>query len=380
MSTITHFETAIAKKDEQKKYAQLRCIVPLDEVSFSKEHAPLNFTSCDYLALSKHPFVKIRAKEYLLKWGSGESNVRFTCELLKQTNIVEKKLARLLGFEESILFPSSYLAFSSILAALINSRTHIFVDAACQNTLLQGLKNTTGKIFLFEHNDMTNLKDLLRKSDSSSKIIISESVFIQSGNKASISELIKLSKENHSLLCIEDTHSFGLYGKRGMGLGNHQHGVDLIFGSFGKASGFFGSYLSTSKTLKEYLIKCGSLSFLQTNLPPAVLGAIDAILEIVPDMNYERKKLKEISLCFQKILQGYFPSFKMTNSHIIPLFLNDDTKLFTLHEKLAENNILSILNRKGQNPFAKSSLRFNICVNHSEKDLKVFSEAIKTYL
>ena len=60
-------------------------------------HTLINFSSNDYLGLSRHPLLLERACEWTWRWGAGAGASRLVCGTLDLHKEVEAKIARLKG-------------------------------------------------------------------------------------------------------------------------------------------------------------------------------------------------------------------------------------------------------------------------------------------
>jgi 7-keto-8-aminopelargonate synthetase-like enzyme len=111
-----------------------------------------------------------------------------------------------------------------------------------------------------------------------------------------VSSLAQKKSKDASLVCIDDSETFGVLGPRGMGLAAQQKGADLILGSFVRGGGNFGAYIGSSHTLKSKLAPSSAL-------PPSVLGALDAALNFIPEMDSERQTLAQHATWLKKQLE-----------------------------------------------------------------------------
>ncbi|GAB4190720.1 MAG: 8-amino-7-oxononanoate synthase [Simkaniaceae bacterium] len=343
-SKYAYFENALNKKLEQNQYRQLRCIIPMDEANILQNGEKIiNFASNDYLGLSNHPYIKKNTIKYVLQWGAGSTASRWIPGHLQCHQNLEKRLAEMLGSEKSMLFYSSFQAHFTLLSALTNARSLVFIDKSCHSRLTQNAKVCKGRVIAFEHNNMQHLQKLLekhQKTPACCKLIISESVFHLDGDRAKLEELAEISKQHNALLYIDDSYAFGVLGSFGKGLAAQRKGIDITVGTFGKACGSFGAFAACNELLKEYLLHF-SPAFANINaLPPAILGAVDAALDLIPDMETERNHILKTSHMLKKKLEEEGFQLKDSNSHIISVKMNNNAEMMKSSEFLRQENFL----------------------------------------
>lgn len=113
------------------------------------------------------------------------------------------------------------------------------------------------------------------------------------------------SKETHDLICYQD-FTLGLKGHKGFGLAAHQESLFFILGTFSQAAGCSGAYLAGPKSVLKQLKASQGLGF-------PILGAIDTILNLIPEMIDERKILEKHTLWLHKqfktddVQESFFP-------------------------------------------------------------------------
>ena len=110
-----------------------------------------------------------------------------------------------------------------------------------------------------------------------------------------------------------------MLGPRGAGLSVEAGGVDLVMGTFSKAFGGFGAYVAGSRVLCDYLLNACSGFVHTTALPPPVLGAIDAALDLVPDMEAERRHLHASADRVRAALRGCGVADSGSTTQIVPV-------------------------------------------------------------
>jgi 8-amino-7-oxononanoate synthase len=198
------------------------------------------------------------------------------------------------------------------------------------------------------------------------------------GDKNRLEELSSLANRFNALLYSDDAHALGVLGEKGLGLNYKAEGVDLSIGTFGKSFGGFGAFVGCSRELRDYLINFASGFIYTTALPPAVIGGLDASLDLIPRMNDERIHLfKLIDLVKSSLKNEY--EFADSDSQIIPIIIGDDEKTITLSNYLKENGLWVSAIRPPTVENGASRLRITLTVRHTVEHIEHLIRVLKSW-
>jgi 8-amino-7-oxononanoate synthase len=346
-------------------------------------HTLINFSSSDYLGLSRHPLLIQRSQEYAERYGVGVSSSRLVTGNSSVIEKCESDLAAALGKPAALIFGAGYQTNFTVLEALLDNKILgqtplVFADRNVHVSMLSATVHLA-ELVRFKHNDVTHLKTLLEKHTASEqpKFILIESIYSMDGDTAPLTEIIALAKKYNAMLYVDDAHAGGVYGENGFGKTvAHAESIDVIMGTFSKGMGSFGGYIACSELLRDYLVnKCRGLIY-STGLSPAVLGAISAALEVVPGMTKERNDLQTRASTLRKFLQDAHCDTGASDSHIIPWIIGDADKTLHISELLQQQGILATTIRPPSVAPGQSRIRFCLSSAHSEADIAKLQAAI----
>ena len=139
--------------------------------------------------------------------------------------------------------------------------------------------------------------------DAASKILVTDTIFSMDGDLAHIEEIADLCGFYDVMLVVDEAHAEGVFG-RGRGLSYERkvaQRIDLHMGAFSKSFGSLGGVVSGNRELISYLRNKGRSFVFTTALPPAVIGANIAALEIVKNNYVYGEKLLELSAELKRI-------------------------------------------------------------------------------
>ena len=340
----------------------------------------IDFSSNDYLGLARHPLLIERSAEWAARYGAGAGASRLVTGTHEAHLAVEAKIATFKGAEAALLFPSGWHCNAAVLAALLRAApgTLLFTDRLIHASLHAGAAGH--RQIRFRHNDLDHLEELLAAHDGGPKLIVTESVFSMDGDRADITRLATIARAHDAFLYIDEAHATGVLGPQGRGLSaglsKDLAGVDLVMGTFSKALGCFGAYVAGSRRLIDYLVNaCGGFIF-STAPPPAMLGAIDAALDLVPGMDADRARLAQHGARLRARLNAAGIGTAESSTQIVPAIVGEARDALALAAALAGDGLLAAAIRPPTVPPGTSRLRLALRATHAESDIDRLADAI----
>lgn len=344
----------------------------------------LNFSGNDYLGLARHPLLAERAADWTRLHGAGAQASRLVTGTLDAHAQVEAKLARLKGTEAALLFASGWQLNASVLPALIHGlgargQVEVYTDKLVHASMHHGCQAAGIRQIRYRHNDLAHLDRLLtdRAAPDVRRLIVTESVFSMDGDRADVPALAALADRHGAFLYLDEAHATGVLGPQGMGLsGLAPGGVDLIMGTFSKALGGFGAYVAGSQALCDFLVNTCSGFIYSTGLPPSVLGAMDAALDLVPGMDADRAHLSRLSARLRDGLQAQGRDTGASSTQIVPAMVGDAGDAVALSARLKVAGMLAVAIRPPTVPAGTSRLRIALSAAHTVDDVDCLLDAL----
>ncbi len=197
------------------------------------------------------------------------------------------------------------------------------------------------------------------------------------GDRVDLARLSTLAKAHDAFLYLDEAHATGVLGPEGRGLSaTVPDAADLVMGTFSKALGSFGAYVAGSRLLIDYLVNaCGGFIF-STAPPPAMLGAIDAALDLVPAMDAERARLAAHGEHLRARLNAAGIDTVDSATQIVPAIVGAAEDALALAEALAADGLLAAAIRPPTVPTGTSRLRLALRATHAEEDIDRLADAI----
>ncbi len=388
--TQSWHESLVSCLDNLPRRRQLRPALPGPNGMIEVAGRTLvDFSSNDYLGLAHDP--RLAAARQVSGAASGATASRLLSGNHPVHDSIERKTARLKQSPAALLMNSGFTTNSTVLAALLDSRlqrpgrpaVQVFVDRLVHASIHFGLAAAGVRQRRFRHNDLNHLKQLLEASgdESARRLIVTESVFSMDGDIADLPGLRRLADRFDALLYIDEAHATGVLGPGGAGLavaagGDPLMRREIVVGTFGKALGSLGAYVASSPEVREYLInRCSGLIY-ATALPPPVLFAIDAALDLLPDLDSQRAGLHQMAGQFRTRLNQSGIDTAGSSTHIVPVIIGDDQKTMQVAGELMDAGFLTGAIRPPTVPEGTARLRVSLSAAHRPDQVSALADAI----
>jgi 8-amino-7-oxononanoate synthase len=179
----------------------------------------INFFGAGYLALAGIPEIRDAVRQALDSGASFADHVPAGLggidPLFEQ---VERLAAAALGTESCVYFASGYLIGAVGIAAYQEKLDVIVLDEIAHYNLRDAAKQTGLPIHTFAHADADSVSDVLKRHVGAQQrpLVVTDGVFT-TGHIPPLAEYAELVERYDGRLFVDESHSFGVIGKRGRG-------------------------------------------------------------------------------------------------------------------------------------------------------------------
>jgi glycine C-acetyltransferase len=246
----------------------------------------LNLCANNYLGLADDPQLVAAAEAAMASHGYGMASVRFICGTQDLHRALEARLARFFGMEDAILFAACFDANGGLFEPLLGEEDAIVSDSLNHASIIDGIRLCKARRFRFQNGDMADLEaqvQAARAGGARFVMIATDGVFSMDGYLADLREIRRIADAYDCLTMVDDCHATGFMGTGGRGTPAHAGvSVDILTGTLGKAlGGALGGYIAGPQQVIDLLRQRARPYLFSNALPPVVVGAALAALEIV---------------------------------------------------------------------------------------------------
>jgi len=292
----------------------------------------LTWSLNNYLGLGNHPEVRktdaAAAAEYGMAYPMG---ARMMSGQTRKHEELERELAAFVQKEDAFLLNYGYQGMASIIDAITNRNDVIVYDSEAHACILDGMRMSLAKRYVFPHNNMENLEKQLERAEKRADqqgggvLVITEGVFGMAGDLGNLKEICAMKDKYKFRLLVDDAHGFGTMGPTGMGTGEHfgvQDKIDLYFSTFAKSMAGIGAFIASDTDVVDYLrYNMRSQTYAKSLPMPMVIGALKR-LEMLKSMPSLRENLWNVVNALQSGLKEAGFDIGVTESPVTPVYMH----------------------------------------------------------
>lgn len=288
----------------------------------------INLCANNYLGLADHPALIAAATRTMDDHGFGLASVRFICGTQDLHRELEAGIARFLGKDDAILFAACFDANGGLFEPLLGPEDAIISDALNHASIIDGIRLCKAKRYRYANSDMADLEAQLQAARANGArfiMIATDGVFSMDGYLAKLTEIVALATTYGALVMVDDCHATGFMGPQGRGTPAHAGvDVDILTGTLGKAlGGALGGYVAGPQPVIDLLRQRARPYLFSNALPPGVVAAGIAALDLVEAADDLRKKLFDNARYWRKGLEDAGFTLLPGEHPIIPVMLGE---------------------------------------------------------
>jgi 8-amino-7-oxononanoate synthase len=353
---------------------------PIDRVSSATRgiidgHEVILAGTNNYLGLTFHPDVIEAAKVAVETLGTGTTGSRMANGSYASHQALEKELAAAFGWSSAIVFSTGYQANLGALSGLVGKGEYLLVDSDSHASIYDGCRLSSAETIRFRHNDPENLdRRLERLGENASKaLVVVEGLYSMLGDQPPLDEFIEVKNRHGAWLMVDEAHSFGVFGDRGLGL-TEQFGrldqVDFIVGTFSKSLAGIGGFCVSPHPELE-LLRLASRPYIFTASPsPAVIAATREALKLVLSGQELRQQLhKNINRLYKDSQAMGYEMGSAIPGPVAAIILPDRATALAHWRGLLERGVYANLMIPPATPSGLNLLRISLSAAHSDQDL-----------
>jgi 8-amino-7-oxononanoate synthase len=329
--------------------------------------------SNNYLGLANHPALCEAAARAAADLGVGSGASRLISGSMRLHRDLEDRLAALKGTQAAILFNSGYHANIGTIAALVGSDDVVFSDALNHASIIDGCRLSRADTVVYPHGDIDALHALLARHRGRRQLIVTESIFSMDGDTAPLAAICAVAERYGAMVMVDEAHATGVVGPDGAGMIaalGLQDRITVQMGTLGKALGGFGAFVAARRSLVDLLVNVARTFVYTTALPPPVVAAALAALDIVRAEPGRRQRLAENAATLCAGLRQLGLQVGPRPGHIMPIIIGDAHRTMQLSDQLLAAGAFVQGIRPPTVPAGTARLRVTVMSTHSAADLR----------
>jgi len=336
----------------------------------------LMLCSNNYLNLTNHPKLKEAAKRAIDTHGVGSGSVRPIAGNMDLHLQLERRLATFKHAEAALVYSTGFAANAGLIPQLAGEGDLIISDELNHGSIIDGVRLSRAERTIYKHCDAGDLERVLTESQGKYRriLIISDGVFSMDGDIAPFDEIVKTASKFGAITYVDDAHGDGVLGEKGRGIASHfriEGDIDVEMGTFSKAFGVMGGYISGSEDLRKFAFNKSRTWLLSASHPPPVTAACIASLDVVENEPEHLENLWRNTAYFKKSLKEMGFDIGNSQTPITPVIVGESPVAQQMSVMLYDEGVFGLPIVFPMVARDKARVRTMMNAGHTKADLDV---------
>ena len=338
----------------------------------------IDFTSNDYLGLSRHPAVREACIAALQEDGlAGAGGSRLLRGHHPAHARLEAFAASFFGVEKALFMGGGFLANYALFTTLAERHDAVVFDERIHASAKEGIHASAAERYRVRHNDVADFESAIKRArakEARRVFVAVESVYSMDGDLAPLAALSEVALRYNATFVVDEAHATGVFGRTGRGLGeglDQSHWISLH--TCGKALGVFGALVCASAEIIDYMIGKARPFVYSTAPPPHLAAAVERALRLVDEEPWRRERVLQLAkLAHERLV----PEAEFTGSQIVPVILGSEARALGVAQVLQDKGFDVRAVRPPTVAEGTSRLRISIHADHTEEQIAALGDAL----
>ncbi|GAB4170075.1 MAG: pyridoxal phosphate-dependent aminotransferase family protein [Wenzhouxiangellaceae bacterium] len=339
----------------------------------------------NYLGLTMDPDVCEAAVEAIRRSGTGTTGSRMANGSYRDHQALEQALADAYGWASAIVFSTGYQANLATISTLAGRGDPLLLDSDSHASIYDGARLGQAETVVFRHNDPENLDRRLSRlgERARSALIVVEGLYSMLGDQPPLREFVEVKRRHGAWLLLDEAHSFGVFGDRGLGLAEQLgllDGVDFIVGTFSKSLGAIGGFCVSPHAELEWLrLAARPYIFTASPSPATIAGTRVALAKVLAGRDLRARLWDNIQRLYTGLAEHGFVLGSTQPGPVAAVILPNRALALACWQWLLDRGVYANLMIPPATPKGLNLLRISLSAAHDSEQVGRIVDALAAF-
>ncbi len=343
----------------------------------------LDFSSNDYLGLSRHPALAQAAREALDRGVPvGSTGSRLLRGQHEEHEALEAEAAAFFGAESALFLASGFDANLALFSTIPTRHDAVIHDELSHASVKEGVRAGFARSIAVAHNDAQAFEAAVvkaREAGAQDVFLAVESVYSMDGDRAPLNELLEVARRRDAVLIVDEAHATGVFGARGRGLTEELRDERLwTLHTCGKALGVSGALLAAPAAVTRQLVQSARPFLFSTAPSPLTAALVRRALRLIDEEPRRRKELLRLACRAKRLIRPVLAGWRLLGdrTQILPVVVGDDAACVKAAKSLQDGGVDIRPIRPPTVPEGTARLRITLSCERTEAELERLARAL----